>query len=108
MEIGSKNTIQGPSTRAQGCREYMRLQNAVEDECGVQCTILVKPGECISVKTQDWADFYLARSVINPRTILPIVRQGFEEKPKQLPESLPIQKKRWIKRKKMVLEEPEA
>lgn len=70
----SAKSIQGPSTNFQGDREYLRLQNLVEDECGVRCTIVVRP-HCVSVRTVDYTDFVLARSILIKRgTSKPVVR----------------------------------
>jgi len=80
MTIVERNKIQGPSLRDQGVREYQRLENAIEDETGVKCSVLVKP-DCISIKTLDWTDYYLAKSVISKRSVLPVVRYGAETKP---------------------------
>jgi hypothetical protein len=73
MNIGEKNPIQGFSARDQGHLPYMQWQNLIEEMCGVQCTVKVELKQ-ISIRTADYADFVLAKSVVSKRTGLEVVR----------------------------------
>lgn len=73
MEIGSRNQIQGPSTKFQGSQEYERLENLIEDKAGVRCEVFIKGGSII-LRTKTMADYYLAKSVIRQGVTKPIIR----------------------------------
>lgn len=55
--------------------EYQRLEELVNREAGIRCTIKVLP-DCVSVRTADYADFVLAKSVLSRQVEKPIVRGG--------------------------------
>ncbi len=67
MNIGNRNQIQGNVNNSTGQRLYHELENRIFDEAGVQSTVVVKNGH-ISIRTKDYADFLIARSVIKGRT----------------------------------------
>lgn len=53
--------------------EYEHLQEKIEAFTGVKCSVLCKP-EYVSIRTENYADFYLAKSTIKGCVSLPIVR----------------------------------
>lgn len=56
--------------------EYMKWQNLIFDETGVNCTCLVKDG-IISIRTRDYPDFILAKAALKNKTKLLIIRDVF-------------------------------
>lgn len=66
--------IEGATCRGTGDREYMKWQNLIEDSCpGLKCSVVVRPFQ-ISIRTDSYADFLLAKSVVSKRTGLEVVR----------------------------------
>lgn len=53
--------------------ESQALEDAVMTAFGVQCFVRIKKDE-VSVRTQDYPDFVMARSIIRQRTGLEVVR----------------------------------
>lgn len=68
-----KQHIQGNQNRTDGPMEYMKWENLIFDEKQVVCTVVMKSGT-ISLRTKDYIDFVLAKSVLKRRTKHPIVR----------------------------------
>jgi hypothetical protein len=66
--------IEGFNARNQGDHEYMKWQNLIEDSCpGLRCTVIMRP-HTISIRTDSYTDYLLARSVVVKRTGLEVVR----------------------------------
>ncbi len=74
MNIGNRNQIQGNVNNSTGQRLYMELENLIFDHAGVQCTVFVRTPGHISIRTKDYADFLIARSVIKDRVSKEIYR----------------------------------
>ncbi len=74
MNIGNRNQIQGNVNNSNGQRLYMELENLIFDHAGVQCTVYVRTPGHISIRTKDYADFLIAKSVIKGRTSKEILR----------------------------------
>lgn len=58
---------------------YETLQDAVEKEAGVRCSIIVTP-KIVSIRTKSLADYYLAKAVIRQRVSQEVVRDLDEPK----------------------------
>jgi hypothetical protein len=65
--------IQGPSTHSQGQHDYMAWQNIIEESCGVKCTVVVTD-KAISIRTESYPDYLLAKSEVSKRTGMKVVR----------------------------------
>jgi hypothetical protein len=52
---------------------YEQLQDEVSKQSGVSCSIRVNC-DYVSIRTKDWADYYIARSIIRGRVVQEIRR----------------------------------
>ncbi len=68
--MNNTNSIQVTNHRK---AEYEILQELIFDKSGVVCTAMIKD-RIISLRTKDYADFLIARSVIKGRTSKEILR----------------------------------
>jgi hypothetical protein len=53
--------------------EYKIFQDMILSEKGVECSVVIT-AHTISIRTESYADYVLAKSVVKPRTGLEIVR----------------------------------
>ncbi len=74
MNIGHRNQIQVNVNNSTGQRLYMELENLIFDHAGVSCTVFVRTPGHISIRTRDYRDFVVARSVIKDRVSKEIYR----------------------------------
>jgi hypothetical protein len=56
-----------------GADMYKQFQDLIFADSGVECSVVVG-SHCISIRTKDYADYVIAKSVIKGRTGLDIVR----------------------------------
>lgn len=73
MQYGSKNQIKEKSAKYYGDEEYMKWQELVREHAGVNVTIKCSPSR-ISVRSESYADYVLARSVLAGRTSKEVYR----------------------------------
>ena len=73
MEIGSRNQIQNKGFHNKVFNEYEELQDLIRKEAGINCSIKVKPN-CVSIRTKDYPDFVIAKSIIKGRVSKEVVR----------------------------------
>ncbi len=64
---------QGPTLRNEGEYEYLHLQNLIFDKTRVVCHVKVHK-DLVNIRTKDYADFLIARSVIKDRVSKEIYR----------------------------------
>ncbi len=68
------NRRQQQVNNSTGQRLYHELENLIFDHAGVQCTVFVRTPGHISIRTKDYADFLIAKSVIKGRVSKEILR----------------------------------
>lgn len=65
--------VRKPSFNLYGEDAYKTWQDLILKEKHVECTVVIS-SHTISIRTESWADYYLAKSVVKSRTSLEIVR----------------------------------
>lgn len=68
-----EGTPQSGFGRSAGEMEYQRFQQSILDKTGVLCTVMIRAG-IVSIRTENYIDFILARSAVRGMTSLDIIR----------------------------------